>query len=57
MVEIVMIMMMSREVLVVVDPIKSYLLLLLLLSVDVGQDHQATMNDMPMCTEYRDRRG
>lgn len=57
MVEIVMIMKMSREVLVVVDPIKSYLLLLLLLSVDVGQDHQATMNDMPMCTEYRDRRG
>lgn len=55
MVEIVMIMMMSREVLVVVDPIKSYLLSLL--SVDVGQDHQATMNDMPMCTEYRDRRG
>lgn len=56
MVEIVLIMMMSREVLVVVDPIKSYLLLLLL-SVDVGQDHQATMIDMPMCTEYRDRRG
>lgn len=54
MVEIVMLRM-SREVLVVVDPIKSYLLLLL--SVDVGQDHQATMNDMPMCPEYRDRRG